>query len=774
TIRDEEAPEIDIDFSFSRCVNTDIDLSTVSNQSLVSYEWSFDDGNSATIPAPTHQYAAEGSYEVVVEVEAENGCSNFAQKEINIYNAPIADFELPETLACSNSSIQTTNTTTTSAPDSLLMWQWNFNGEANSNLQNPAYTFTSGGDKNISLTAGIPGCSHQIQKNIFITAGPSVDFNWTGNCLGEDFAFNNLTTGERISGYNWDFGNGYFAATTHPEHEYEAAGTYQVKLKAQNEEGCETERSKTLFVRDIPSIDFEWELPCNKNPVQIYDRSTVQFANISQRFWTWTPPAGDVETAQFVDNPFFTPEISGTHTLKLVAESNFGCKDSLVQSIQVLPAPEVDFTTLELCAGRSAIFEAEVELESGSISRYDWIIDGNLHTGPIVTRTFPAPKAFNASLVVRADNLCTGSISKNLNIFPTPVPAIAHGALCTNEASVFTATVQSQDPVVAYEWSVNNVLSGVGSSFIRQFQTQGSHNIAVQVNTLNGCTGRIEQAFTIARAPVASFEAFPAKGARPLPVSFYNNSQFADQYQWTFKQNSSEQSTAFEPQYTYVDEATERAQLIAMNNAGCRDTAYAYIEILQPFLDVALLGITTAADQDKLSFNLEIKNKGSVIINDLDILARLGSSVQLYDNLSTPLYADQQISHTLSFSLRQQVYTDVHHVCFTLQPNAPGLQDENPDNNSECISLSGLFQLLDLYPNPVVDQVHIPFIIPTQDEIRFRIVDSRGSQIASKSYTQLKPGLNVIEWNTVSLAAGVYIIQITYKEKQLSKKMVVR
>ncbi|MCC5931187.1 MAG: PKD domain-containing protein [Cyclobacteriaceae bacterium] len=774
TVLDQPAPQLNIDFSQSLCSSTPTQLSSQSDLTLSSLNWSLGDGSEYDIAAPTHQFAEAGAYTVRLDAVAENGCSNFTQKEINIYNPPEPDFEFEEDVVCSNAPLALNNTSTHDAPDSLLSWLWDFNEEGTDNTRDPSFTFPQGGDKEVTLTAAIPGCEASISKNIFITAGPQVDFSFAGNCLNEPFTFENLTTGERITGYQWDFADGYFAEVTNPIHEFEEPGTFPVNLKAQNEEGCRTEITKNVFVRDVPNINFEWELPCRSNPVQIYDRSTVRLANIAQRNWTWSGPGGESATATNLQNPFFTPQSAGTYQLKLKATSNFGCADSLTQNIQVLPAPLADFSTERLCTGQSALFEAQVDYPEGSITRYDWLIDGTLYTGPSVTRTFNQARAFNASLLVRADNLCESVVNKSLQIFPTPTVSIAHTALCNNQDIRFTPVVSSIDPVAQYTWSVNNVPSGQEQIFVRRFATPGSRNIALQVNTLNGCQGRMEQPFDIAQSPIAAFEPLPSQGARPLRVQFENTSQFADSYRWFFRESAGQGSSAANPEFIYTEEATERAMLIAENTAGCADTAFAFIEIMKPLLDVALMRISTQTTGDRLQFNLDIENRGSVVIEDMDILADLGGSLQLYEKMNRRLFSGERIDYPLAYSLRQLDYQEIHHVCFTLIPNVSGLEDVNPVDNKDCLTLSGSFQMLDLYPNPVTDRVYIPFVMPSRETLQFRILDSRGNLVADKSYPGLRTGLNVIQWETASLNSGVYLIQLTHDGKSLVKKMVVR
>lgn len=64
----------------------------------LTYEWSFGDGITSTLPSPTHTYSNAGSYAVQLHVSDPLGASNLAQTTVNAgNNAPVITITLPTT-----------------------------------------------------------------------------------------------------------------------------------------------------------------------------------------------------------------------------------------------------------------------------------------------------------------------------------------------------------------------------------------------------------------------------------------------------------------------------------------------------------------------------------------------------------------------------------------------------------------------------------------------------------------------------------------------------
>lgn len=117
----------------STWVSGDFQFYDLSTAGTTSWEWDFGDGNSSTLPNPSHTYTASGYYNVCLVVD--NGCdTDTACKTIEVCLLPQAGFTY-NTLV---DSVEFTYTGITA--DS---YYWDFGDGDTSVLQNPTHTYDS-------------------------------------------------------------------------------------------------------------------------------------------------------------------------------------------------------------------------------------------------------------------------------------------------------------------------------------------------------------------------------------------------------------------------------------------------------------------------------------------------------------------------------------------------------------------------------------------------------------------------------------------------------
>ena len=83
------------------------------------------------------------------------------------------------------------------------------------------------------------------------------------------------------------------------------------------------------------------------------------------------------------------------------------------------------------------------------------------------------------------------------------------------------------------------------------------------------------------------------------------------------------------------------------------------------------------------------------------------------------------------------------------------------------------FDLKDIFPNPVVNQANIQFVLGTAEDIIFKVYNLLGEEMESKLISSSK-GVNTVSLNTSLYAEGVYLYSITNGRQVLTKRMVVK
>jgi hypothetical protein len=73
---------------------------------------------------------------------------------------------------------------------------------------------------------------------------------------------------------------------------------------------------------------------------------------------------------------------------------------------------------------------------------------------------------------------------------------------------------------------------------------------------------------------------------------------------------------------------------------------------------------------------------------------------------------------------------------------------------------------LRVFPNPVVDNSHVSFLLGKAGDANVQIFDLTGKMVYSKNYEQLGLGANTVEFETQDLVKGTYII-VVYQDSKM-------
>ncbi len=115
----------------------------------VRWQWDFGDGTTSTQANPSHSYAKEGEYTILLQAFNYQGCSDTTTRKVVIINAPIkAGFSInKDTLDLAfGESLQVTDTSI-----NAVRWQWDFGDGTTSTQANPSHSYAKEGEYIVSL-----------------------------------------------------------------------------------------------------------------------------------------------------------------------------------------------------------------------------------------------------------------------------------------------------------------------------------------------------------------------------------------------------------------------------------------------------------------------------------------------------------------------------------------------------------------------------------------------------------------------------------------------
>ncbi|MGM0376020.1 MAG: PKD domain-containing protein, partial [Bacteroidota bacterium] len=119
-------------------------------------------------------------------------------------------------------------------------YQWDFGDGNTSDEQNPTHTFNEPGEYPVQLTVpGPDSIEGHYQKIINVYGHPTAAFGVEPDLVyvpGDEVRLFDLSEG--AVEYEWHFGDDSISHEEHPRHEYQEAGSYDIKLIVTNEYGC--------------------------------------------------------------------------------------------------------------------------------------------------------------------------------------------------------------------------------------------------------------------------------------------------------------------------------------------------------------------------------------------------------------------------------------------------------------------------------------------------------------------------------------------------------
>ncbi len=324
------------------------DLSTVSSGTINIWAWDFGDGNTSNSTSPTHQYMADGTYDVELIVTSGLNCIDTINQTITRHPKPFASFICPD--VCSYDLADFTDMTGINAPGIISQWDWNFGDSNTDNIASPSHQYASDGSYDITLTTtSADGCVDDTTITVVIYPIPVASFTAGDVCVNTPpMYFNESSTiaSGTVSSWDWSFGNGTTSALQNPVNNYGVDGTFITELIVTSDFGCKDTITNNVNVLEKPIAAFTSDIvtACNPECIQFMDLSTSATTNITG--WEWDFNNGQTLTdmdPQACYNHSFDATVY--YDVNLIAENSFGCKDTTFTDdyISIVPMPVASF-----------------------------------------------------------------------------------------------------------------------------------------------------------------------------------------------------------------------------------------------------------------------------------------------------------------------------------------------------------------------------------------------------------------------------------------------
>ncbi len=208
-------------------------------------------------------------------------------------------------------------------------------------------------------------------------------------------------------------------------------------------------------------------------------------------------------------------------------------------------------------------------------------------SGGNVSHTFADTGTYTITLTLNDTRFCNAPVKKSIQLRVRPILK-AEFNTSSYGCVPYTAGFVNLSGTTDIRWDLSNGVSSTADPFSYTFNTPGTYTVTLTATDPNTCNVTdVSPPFSIivSDKPQASATWLPNPPVVNTPVQFTNTSLGAINYIWQFGDGDS--SNQINPTHQYIGTGTFDAQLIAINQYGCKDTFPLQVRaLIEPVLDV--------------------------------------------------------------------------------------------------------------------------------------------------------------------------------------------
>ena len=331
--------------------------------------------------------------------------------------------------------------------------------------------------------------------------------------------------------------------------------TTEFALQANDVNGCLVFDTLQININPSPIPNFTTTGNCVLNAIDFTNNSTITAGNITTYSWDF----GDGTGTSNLENPSYTYAAAGTYQVKLVAESDQNCTDSITQSITVNAINPTLTASQSICPNETATL-----VVSGA-NNYIWkqldnlgnITNNNLST--LSTYTTAGLVTTTTYRVIFDNGNCIDSLETTVSIFvPATLNAGNDETICEGELQILSA----QNGFTNYNWvNLENGATFTGQDIM--VSPSITSEFALEANDGNGCLVRDTLEVIVNPNPVANYTVTGSCGLNA--IDFTNTSTIASgsitTYNWDFGDGAGTSIQA-SPSYTFTSAGMYSVKLV--------------------------------------------------------------------------------------------------------------------------------------------------------------------------------------------------------------------
>lgn len=419
-------------------------LSSIAGDSISVYRW-ISGLDTQMIRTPVFGYPKDSVYPVHLLLVSVHACRDSIIKQATVHPNPVSGFKIDNVCELQNS---TCTSTATISKGNIAAWRYDLSDGATYSSKDFIHHFNSGDTFDIRLiVSSDQSCKDTITKQHVVYPKLQPDFSFSDVCVSDQVNISDQTTftntGIRKWLYKANASDSFFVQN--PFFRYAAAGTYTIYQTLTSSEGCVYDTFKQIIVYPLPKVNFADSNKCIDNRFRFYSILSIDTGVIKQVLWDF-----DDNTGSTLLNPPHSFPSAGIYNVKLIAESDFGCRDSVTKPIVSFPPVTVRFSANNVCMGDVMQFTDLSLTPNSYIKAHFWDFgDGDTAMVQNPAHLYRTPDSFKVRLSVVSGYDCTYDTVQTVEVYPVPVAMFI--------------TEPDQATIVNPEISISDLSSGADS-----------------------------------------------------------------------------------------------------------------------------------------------------------------------------------------------------------------------------------------------------------------------------------------------------------------------
>jgi len=487
-----------------------VEFADLSEDDPSHWAWSFGDGTESSEKNPTHVYESAGLFTVALTSTNAAGSNTKTRTGYIIVTAPpqpVANFSADPTDGPAPLTVEFTD----QSRNEPTSWLWTFGDGETSTDRHPTHTYEEPGAYDVVLIAASATGTDTVTRQAFITVSstalpPVAAF--VGNPRSGQAPLAVSFTDQSTNGpstWFWTFGDGGNSTEQHPNHVYENAGSYHVRLTVTNDDGTSTmtiEDYVTVAVASAPPIaEFVGDPTSGSAPL------TVGFVDQSVNeptSWLWGFGDGNTSAEQ---SPNHTYESAGSYEVSLIATNADGTgtirKVDYVTVTDAILLPVADFVG-EPTLGTAPLTVEFTDQSTNAPTSWTWDFgDGVTSTDQNPDHDYETAGTYTVTLTT--SNVSGSDTEAKLSYVvvtePPPIASLSATPTSGEVPLIVQFRDTSENEGNAWLWSFGDGQSSSQRNPEHTYSEAGTYDVSLTISNQSGEDTDTKIAYITATAP---------------------------------------------------------------------------------------------------------------------------------------------------------------------------------------------------------------------------------------------------------------------------------